>query len=81
MDKISKFLGRLSAKEFVAAEEVIAQIVKGELQGLDVKKLKGHDIFFRARKGQIRIIFSRKDDVVRIVAIERRNEKTYKGIK
>ena len=80
MDKIDKFLRRLSAKEFLIAEEVVAQILVGNIKGLDVKKLKGQEFFYRARKGTLRVIFWRKGDSVRIVAIERRNEKTYRGL-
>lgn len=80
MDKIDKFLRRLSAKEFLIAEEVVAQILAGDIQGLDVKKLKGQEFFYRARKGTLRVIFWRKSDSVRIVAVERRNEKTYRAL-
>lgn len=80
MDKIDKFLHRLSAKEFLITEEVVAQILGGNIKGIDVKKLKVQEFFYRARKGTLRVIFWRKVDSVRIVAIERRNEKTYRGL-
>ena len=78
MDKISKFLARLSRQEFLVAEEVIEQILSGEIAKLDVKKLKGQDYFYRARKGRVRVIFWRKGVNIRIVAIENRNENTYR---
>lgn len=80
MDKIDKFLHRLSSKEFLVAEGVIAQILEGNIKGLDVKKLKGQEFFFRARKGELRVIFWRKGQSARIVAVERRNEKTYRSL-
>ncbi len=78
MDKISKFLSRLSQKEFFTAQDAITQILAGDISKLDVKKLKGQDFFFRVRKGDTRIIFWRKGVSVRIVAVLRRNEKTYR---
>ena len=78
MDKLSKFLHRLSQKEFLVIQGIIAQILAGDISKLDVKKLKGQEYFYRARKGSLRVIFSGKGGSVRIVAVERRNEKTYR---
>jgi mRNA-degrading endonuclease RelE of RelBE toxin-antitoxin system len=75
-DKIKKFLKKLSQKELKLLEEIILQIENNDTAGLDVKKLKGSKNIFRARKGDIRIIYS-KSSKTRILQVSRRNEKTY----
>lgn len=75
-DKIKKFLKKLSQKELKLLEEIILQIENNDTAGLDVKKLKGSKNIFRARKGYIRIIYS-KSSKTRILQVSRRNEKTY----
>jgi len=80
MDKVSKFLDRLTKKEFLIAQKLIESILAGDVAGLDIKKLRGTTHLFRVRKGDARIIFSRKGNMVRIVEIERRGESTYRNI-
>ena len=77
MDKIQKFLQKLSQKERTAIESIINQIIRRDITGIDVKKLRGEDHLFRARKGNIRIIFSMKKDYAYIITIERRSDTTY----
>lgn len=77
MDKIEKFLKKLSQKERVAIEQIIDQIARRDIASVDVKKLQGEEYLFRARKGDIRIIFSIKKDQIHILAIERKSDTTY----
>lgn len=79
MDRIDKQLAKLSQKEREWVRQILKQILSQDLQGLDIKKLKGRDDVFRARKGDIRIVYrvSPKKEVL-IISIERRSEKTYK---
>ena len=79
MDKISKFLNKLSQKELTAVKDVLVKIKKGETANLDMKKLKGADNFFRIRKGDIRIIYriNEKEEII-LLNIERKNDNTYK---
>ena len=77
MDKIQKFLQKLFQKERTAIESIINQIIRRDITGIDVKKLRGEDHLFRVRKGNIRIIFSMKKDYAYIITIERRNDTTY----
>ncbi len=56
---------------------VLRLIKADKLQGLDLKKLKGHDDVFRVRKGGMRVIFRKQDADIHILTIERRNENTY----
>lgn len=80
MDKISKALKRLNAKERKTVKSLLEKIQKGDTQGLNVKKLKERDDVFRARKGDMRIIYRRKDNGISVLAMERRSEKTYKNL-
>jgi len=78
MDKISKALKRLDAKERKQIQELLLKIKNGDLDELDLKKLKDQEDIFRVRKGDLRIIFQRKNEAVSILAIERRSEDTYR---
>ena len=78
MDKIGKALNKLSQKERQKIKEILFQIDKGSFQNLDTKKLKGRDGIFRVRQGNVRIIFLKKKNSIRVLTIERRGSKTYK---
>ncbi len=78
MDKIEKALNKLSFKEKQKVREILLQADKGNFQGLNTKKLKGRDNIFRVRKGNIRIIFYKIDNSIKVLTIERRASKTYK---
>ena len=78
MDKIEKALKNLSVKERVWIKEIIRRLQKGNLSGLDVKKLKGRDDVFRVRKGDIRIIYrSDSEGATFVLAIEGKSDTTY----
>lgn len=57
MDKIEKFLKKLSAKNREKIKEFLRKILVNDLAGLDVKKLNGFEDLYRIRSGEIRIIF------------------------
>ena len=78
MDKIKKALSKLSLKENQKVKEILLQIDKSSFQGLNTKKLKGRIDIFRVRQGNIRIIFSKKNNSIKVLTIERRGSKTYK---
>ena len=78
MDKVVKFLKRLSPDEKVLVENVLAQIKKGDLSGLDVRKLKGVGNLFRVRRGSVRIILKREKETHTVIFIGRRSKDTYK---
>ena len=80
MDKISKALKRLSPKEQKRIKELLLKIKKRGLVGLDLKKLQGRKDIFRVRRGDLRIVFQRKNESITILAIERRSEDTYKKL-
>ena len=78
MDRIRKFLKRLSSKERVVVEEVVERVLQHDFSGLDVKKLRGGQNEFRVRKGNIRIVFSVDEGEICVHRIERRDDTTYK---
>lgn len=78
MDKIRKALNKLNSKEKQKFKEILAQIKTGNFQGLDLKKLKGRNDIFRVRKGNMRIIFRKTVNSIKILTLERRSSKTYK---
>lgn len=78
MDKIEKALQKLSMKERARVKEILERLQRGDMSGLDVKKLKGRDDIFRVRKGDIRIMYrSESKDGVSVLAIERKSDTTY----
>lgn len=77
MDRIEKALTKLSLKERQWVKAMLQNIASRNFKELNVKKLKGHEDIFRARKGDIRIIYRMRDGNIFILAIERRSEKTY----
>lgn len=79
-DKIKKFLAKLSAKELARVREALRQIASGDLDGLDVKSLKGKLGYIRIRVGRVRIICRQVDEDYEVLHITNRNEKTYKDL-
>ncbi|OGD61928.1 hypothetical protein A2215_02235 [Candidatus Berkelbacteria bacterium RIFOXYA2_FULL_43_10] len=77
MDKIEKALRKLSPAERKSIKAVLRKIIKREIEGLDIKKLKGRGDIFRVRKGNIRIIYRVNNGETHILNISRRNEQTY----
>ena len=80
VDKIQKALNKFSVKEKALVKELLKLINVGAVAGLDIKKLKGQDHIYRVRKGKIRIIYRIVADNTYLVAIERRNDNTYRDL-
>lgn len=80
MDKIEKALERLSGRERRWVRQILEQLSAGNYKGLNIMKLKGREDIFRARKGDIRIIYRVKNGDTFVLLIERKSEKTYKKI-
>lgn len=78
MDKIEKALAKLSEKERKKIKRALEKLFSGKIGGLDVKKLKDRSDIFRLRVGDLRIIYRIIKKKIYILAISRRNEKTYK---
>lgn len=78
MNKCDKYLKKLLPKERDVIITILEQIQKRNMKGLDIKKLKGYDNYFRVRKGNTRIIFHLDINGVPIIeGIERRRDTTY----
>lgn len=78
MNNIEKALKKLSGKERERAKEILKNLYAGNTNWFDIKKLKGREDIFRIRKGDIRIIYRLHKNAIFILAIERRNDNTYK---
>lgn len=78
MDKIIKFLRKLSSTDTLLIERALIDLKGNNLDKYDVKKLTGHHSIFRMRVGSVRIIFKRVDEKIDILDIGRRSEKTYR---
>lgn len=80
MDKINKTLVKIPGKQRKAILAAAKQIRNGNLENLDIKKLKGPKDLFRVRVGDYRIIMQtrRKGNPV-VLDVTKRDEKTYKN--
>ena len=78
MDKIKKALNILGIKERERIKEILIKITNNDLKDLDLKRLKKRKDIFRVRKGRFRIIFRKTKNSIKVLAIERRDSKTYK---
>lgn len=78
MDAIEKALKKLTAKEREQVKTILAKLYVRDWKRLDVKKLRGREDIFRARKGDIRIIYRIEVKEIYVLKIERRRERTYR---
>ena len=74
MDKIAKALKKLLPKEKNKSKNILEKLDKNDFSGLDIVKLRGNKNIYRARQGNIRIIFTKNEDVVKILTVERRSD-------
>lgn len=80
MNKVDKFLSKLTEDQREAIFTVLTKIEEKDFSGLDWKKLKDASNTFRVRKGKIRIIYSlQHDGIINLIKVDWRNEKTYRG--
>ena len=78
MDAIQKALNKLASLERTWADEIFRKLYSGSTKDLDIKKLKGREDIFRVRKGGVRIIYHQaRNGHITIVAVGKRNDKTY----
>ena len=77
MDKIEKLLRKISKKDRQRLLNIVELILAGKIKNLNVRKIKNTD-FFRAKRGNFRIIFHYDRKEIIIDSIRMRNEKTYK---
>ena len=78
MEKILKFLRKLTPRELMSVEDALSALKQNQISGYNIKKLTGFSDIYRLRVQDIRIIFRKEGDVLEILDIGRRSEKTYK---
>lgn len=78
MDKIDKFLRRLSADELHRVEGAITDVLSKNLNTYDHKRLRGYHDIYRVRIGTIRVIYRQLEKDIETLEISRGSEKTYK---
>ena len=79
MDKLEKFLRRLTKIEQKHVAEILENITLGQYTQYDLKKMKGYSNLYRIRLGSIRIIFIEDKTERRILVVARRDDRTYSG--
>ena len=77
MRKIQKFLLKLDSGTRARLEDVIARILAGHTQELDVKKLSGKDGVYRVRVGRVRIQYIKSDSGNVVTNVTLRDDNTY----
>ena len=80
MDDIEKRIRKMAPSEQEAYRTLLQRIVRGDLTGLDVRKLKGTNTIFRVRVGDWRIVFNHRSEQNQILRLSRRNETTYRDV-
>jgi mRNA-degrading endonuclease RelE of RelBE toxin-antitoxin system len=81
MDKIEKFIKKLSKGDAALLAQLMLQIRKDCRQMPNAIALQGFHNLFRVRVGNYRVIYEeKKDGKGLIIKIARRNEKTYKRL-
>ncbi|MFC1810408.1 type II toxin-antitoxin system RelE/ParE family toxin [Patescibacteria group bacterium] len=78
MDKIKKFLKKLTKKEKEAFMLLMCQLKKNYKKVPDIKKMTSKKQCYRVRLGKYRIIFIKKKNEIEIIRITKRDERTYK---
>lgn len=78
MDRVKKFLKKISPLERKNLDEILQRIEIGQLKGLDVKRMKGYKNVFRIRMNDIRVVFSQEDGSFRVLFVGRRGNFRYK---
>ena len=78
MDKIDKALDKISAKDRLEIKDIFLKLKSGNLEELNIKKLKGRDNVFRVRRGNLRVIYRLEGKKIFILSIGHRRENTYK---
>jgi mRNA interferase RelE/StbE len=78
MDAIGKALKKFSEQERKWVKNIFTALKTNNMQGLDIKKLKGYEDVFRVRKGDIRVIYRKTSGGIVILEVGRRKERTYR---
>lgn len=74
MDRILKFLKKLTSNEREKIGFLMENILFGKMTGLKVKKLVGLKDLYRVREGKIRIVFRKEQNGNVIVNVDYRKD-------
>ena len=78
-DKIKKFLQKLSRRQLAYLLPYIEKIEANDLDGLDVKPIKGHKGVYRVRAGGYRIVFRPTGEhSSNLLFVGKRDDQTYR---
>lgn len=81
MDELDKALRKLSAGDRKRTKSILLQLKSGDFRRLDIKKLKGRRDIYRARSGDLRVIYRLGENkTIFVLTIERRSKTTYKNL-
>lgn len=72
MDRIKKFLQKLTKKERQVMKKIMADIFVLNLESYDIKAPKGYKGVYRLRKGKIRVIFFKKNNKSEVIDLDYR---------
>ncbi len=76
-DDIEKLFRKIRKQDREMIAELINKLINGDKKGLDIVKIKNTD-FYRAKKGNFRIIYHLEKKEIIIDSIKLRNENTHK---
>ena len=78
VDRMTKNLKKFQKSDRDRILDLMRRVRIGDLNGLDVRKLKDRSDAFRVRKGDYRVIFRKTENGLHlIIAVERRSNTTY----
>ena len=80
MDKIKKLLKKVNKKEKELLRDAMRSIYAKEFSLLNMKKIEGYRHYYRVRKSEFRLIFFMKDNEVRMISVDRKDDNTYKSL-
>ena len=72
MDKVLKFLRKLTKSQREKLDVLIVKIISWDIENLDISKISWHDDLYRIRSWNIRIIFREEWEHNNIINIDRR---------
>lgn len=79
MDKIDKALLKLPSKQRQKLIQAFNLVIMGKIEGLKIKKLKGHADLYRLRIGDTRLIYRHvSGQKPTVMHIGKRDDQTYR---
>jgi len=80
MDRMQKFMRRLSPKMYAVVRRAYVAILENKLDQLDVTPMQGTKNCFRCRIGDVRIVFVRMQPGVNIIVEIQYRDKAYRNL-